>query len=98
MQGDNISVPRMARATAKVSLELRGNVCVKKSFDNQEQTVHSDGTPLNEGISWLILIDGLEEASSNSNVVTVFLPGLEVGQHRLESKYSRSCGFSDLTQ
>ena len=68
-------------------MELRGKDCVNESFDGIADG-HDEGLPLVNGLRWMILVDGIEEAASTFSLAEVLLPGLEIGQHLLESKYN----------
>jgi hypothetical protein len=85
-QGDNLSTPRMARAIAKTSLQLTGKDCVNDSFELLQTDDYDGSAPLNSDLVWSVLVDGVEEAESTRSNVDVFLSGLEIGQHHLESK------------
>ena len=85
-QGDNTSTPRMARATAKVSLQVTGEKCVNESSEEPRIDGREEGLPLNFGLTWSVMIDGVEEATSTRSLMDLFLPGLDIGQHSLGSR------------
>ena len=86
LQSDNVSVPRMARAIAGVTLQLSGKACVEDSSNISEEGGNDEGRPLNRGLTWRVFIDGVEEATSGYSLLEISLPGLDIGQHSLESR------------
>jgi hypothetical protein len=88
IQGDNVSVPRMARAIAGVIMQLSGKDCVVESSKITEEDGNDVGRLLNIGLTWRVFVDGVEEATSGYSRFEISLPGLDIGQHTLESRFS----------
>ncbi len=71
----------MSRATAGVTLQLSGKGCVEESGNDE-------GHSLNSELTWRVLVDGVEEATSGHSLFEISLPGLDIGQHTLESRFN----------
>ena len=78
-------MPRLARATASASFKVIGDHCLQPSTYLTRDS-HVEDTPLVPGLSLKLLVDGVEEASSSTNFIHVFLVSLDIGQHVLEAR------------
>ena len=71
----------MSRATAGVTLQLSGKGCVEESGNDEGQLLKSE-------LTWRVFVDGMEEATSGHSRFEISLPGLDIGQHTLESRFN----------
>jgi len=82
-QGDPLAVPRVRGATVRITFEVRGSACLKGGMP-----LHSENNgepPLLDGRRLRVILDGNEEADTDSARVTITPHDLASGTHTLRA-------------